>query len=203
MQSDPRWHSAAAERNCAPILHELQRLLPARGLMLEIASGTGQHAAHFAAALPDWRWQPSDEDSGALASVSAWCQGQANVLPPVRLDVRRDDWPGVPPVVDAMYCANLLHIAPWATAAALMRGAARQLARDGLLLLYGPFLVDGEAPAASNLAFDADLRSRNPAWGLRALTDVVAAASACGLVLRERVSMPANNLLLVFDREDR
>lgn len=203
MQADLRWHSAAAERNRAPILRELQRLLPAQGFMLEIASGTGQHAAHFAAALPGWRWQPSDDDAGALASIAAWCQGLANVLTPQRLDVCGTEWPGLPPVLDAIYCANLLHIAPWATAAALMQGASRRLTRDGVLLLYGPYLVDGEATAASNLAFDADLRSRNAAWGLRALTDVVRAASANGLVLHERVAMPSNNLLLVFHRESR
>ena len=192
-------NSPAAERNREPILAELRRLLPAQGLALEIASGTGQHAAHFAAALPAWRWQPSDGDANSLASIGAWCEGLANVLPPLRLDVLADTWPGVPARVDALFCANLLHISPWATCASLMRGAARHLSAHGCLLLYGPYVVDGEPTAPSNLAFDADLRARDPAWGLRRLADVVAQADAVGLHLGERVSMPANNLLLMFE----
>jgi hypothetical protein len=121
-------------------------------------------------------------------------------LPPLHVDVLADAWPGVPASVDALFCANLLHISPWATCAALMRGAARHLAAQGLLLLYGPYIVDGEPTASSNLAFDADLRARDAAWGLRRLADVAMQANAVGLCLRERVSMPANNLLLVFDR---
>ena len=201
MTDDPRRHSPAAERNQAPILAELQRLLPASGVLLEIASGTGQHAAHFAAALPGWRWQPSDGDARSLASIAAWCDGIANVLPPLQLDVRAAHWAGVPAEVDAIYCANLLHISPWATTPALMQGASRHLSAAGLLLLYGPYLVDGEATAPSNLAFDADLRGRDPAWGLRRLADVEREAQAAGLILRERVAMPANNLLLVFARQ--
>jgi hypothetical protein len=203
MNTDARKHSPAAERNRAPLLAELQRLLPPRGSALEIASGTGQHAACFAAALPAWRWQPSDGDPRSAASIAAWCEGLANVPPPLQLDVLANVWPGVPAHVDAIFCANLLHIAPWATCAALMRGAARHLSADGLLLLYGPYLVDGEATAPSNLAFDADLRARDPAWGLRRLGDVQRQAEAAGLNLRERVAMPANNLLLVFVRHDR
>jgi SAM-dependent methyltransferase len=200
MADDARRYSAAAERNRTPILAELQRLLPAQGRALEIASGTGQHAAHFAAALPGWRWLPTDGDPAALASVAAWCAGLANVLPAQLLDVGATTWPAAPASVDAIFCANLLHIAPWDNCAALMRGAARHLAPRGLLLLYGPFLVDAEATAASNLAFDADLRRRNPAWGLRRLADVLQQAAAAGLRLRERVAMPANNLLLVLER---
>jgi SAM-dependent methyltransferase len=192
--------SAAAERNRDPILAELQRLLPARGVALEIASGTGQHAAHFAAALPGWQWQPSDLDPVAVASIDAWCDGIANVCPALPLDVMEAAWPGVPASLDAIFCANLLHIAPWPTCAALMEGAARHLAAGGLLLLYGPYVVDGEPTAPSNLAFDADLRARNPAWGLRRLAQVVQQAEAAGLALRERVAMPANNLLLVLGR---
>lgn len=195
---DPRRHSAAAERNSAPILRELQRLLPERGMLLEIASGTGQHAAHCAPALAGWTWQPSEADDGARASIAAWCTGLATVRPPLTLDVRGDEWPAVPAAVDAIFCANLLHIAPWPVTEALLRGAARHLRPGGLLLVYGPFLVEGEAPAASNLAFDADLRARDPAWGLRQLHEVTRRAGSCGLVLRERVAMPANNLLLVF-----
>ncbi len=200
MQADSRRHSPAAERNRGPILGELLRLLPACGLALEIATGTGQHAAHFAAALPGWQWQPTDGDARSLPSIAAWCAGLPNVLPPLHLDVLAPAWAGAPAPVDLVFCANLLHIAPWATCAALMQGAARHLDEAGLLLLYGPYRVDGEPLAAGNVAFDADLRARDPAWGLRLLSDVVATAEAAGLALRERVAMPANNLLLVLAR---
>jgi SAM-dependent methyltransferase len=200
VDSGPRRHSPAAERNRGPILAELLRVLPAQGVALEIASGTGQHAAHFASALPAWRWQPTDLEPRNLASIGDWCRGIANVLPPLPLDVCTTTWHGAPAQADAIFCANLLHIAPWATCPALMQGAARHLAPQGLLLLYGPYRVDGEATAESNLAFDADLRSRDPAWGLRRLAEVEAEARAAGLALRERVAMPANNLLLVLAR---
>ncbi|MEO8805320.1 MAG: DUF938 domain-containing protein [Burkholderiaceae bacterium] len=199
-KTDPRQHSPAAERNRGPILAELQRLLPARGVALEIASGTGQHAAFFASGLPGWHWQPSDAEPRALASIAAWCAGSLNVLAPIALDVMSAEWPGAPQPADAVFCANMLHISPWATCAALMQGAARHLSPQGVLLLYGPYLVDGEPVAEGNRSFDADLRARNPAWGLRRLADVVTQADAVGLHLRERVSMPANNLLLVLGR---
>ena len=199
--TEARQHSPAAERNRGPILAELQRVLPAQGLMLEIASGTGQHAAHFAAALAGWQWQPSDGDERSLASISAWCAALGNVRPPLCLDVAATVWTDVPAEVDAMFCANLLHISPWATTPSLMQGAARHLAPHGLLLLYGPYLEDGLPTAPGNLAFDADLRARDPAWGLRRLADVRAQAEASGLHLRERVAMPANNLLLVLARQ--
>ncbi|MGZ3440499.1 MAG: DUF938 domain-containing protein [Polyangia bacterium] len=195
-----RRRSAAAERNRAPILAALQRWLPARGVALEIASGSGQHAAHFAAALPGWDWQPSDAEPEALASIDAWCAGLVNVRPALLLDVLQAAWHGVPARVDAIFCANMLHISPWATCAALMQSAARHLAADGVLLLYGPYLVDGEPTAPSNLAFDADLRARNAQWGLRRLADVTAEAEVAGLRLRGRETMPANNLLLVLTR---
>jgi hypothetical protein len=198
MQPDLRQRSSAAERNRSPILEVLQRVLPAQGLMLEIASGTGQHAAFFTAGLPGWRWLPSDGDAPSLDSIRGWCQGLPNVLPPLRLDVLAPHWEGVPAPVDAVFCANMLHISPWASCAALMAGAARHLSAQGLLLLYGPYLEDGVVTAAGNLAFDADLQARNPAWGLRRLADVLAQAEAVGLGLRERVAMPANNLLLVL-----
>ena len=199
MQPDARLHSAAAERNQAPIVAQLQRLLPAHGLLMEIASGTGQHAAHAAAAMPAWRWQPSDADDSALASIGAWCQGLPNVPPPLLLDVMAADWPAPKPV-DAIFNANMIHIAPWPVCAALMQGAARHLAAQGLLVLYGPFIVDGESTAASNLAFDGDLRRLNPAWGLRQLSDVLETARGAGLQLQAQISMPANNLMLSFGR---
>lgn len=200
MPAPPRRHSPAAERNRAPILAELQRRLAPSGLALEVASGSGQHAAHFAAGLPGWRWQPTEADPAARASIADWCAGLANVLPALPLDVLAPAWPGVPAGVDAMFCANLLHIAPWAATAGLMQGAARHLAPVGRLFLYGPFFVDGEPAAPGNLAFDADLRARDPAWGVRRLVDVVGEAQRAGLRLGERIAMPANNLLLVFDQ---
>ena len=199
MPNDPRLHSAAAERNRGPIVDQLQRLLPQSGLLLEIASGTGQHAAFAAASMPSWRWQPTETDGDALASIGAWCNGLPNVLPPVMLDVMAADWPAPKPV-DAIFSANMIHIAPWLVCRALMQGAARHLASQGLLLMYGPYIVNGEITAASNLAFDADLRRRNAAWGLRRLSEVLQEAQAAGLRLQERVAMPANNLLLVFVR---
>jgi hypothetical protein len=200
MNDSLRQHSGPAERNRAPILAELQRLLPVQGRALEIASGTGQHAAHFAAALPGWRWQPTDLDVQSLPSIEAWCQGIDNVLPPLQLDILAPSWAGVPPQVELIFCANMLHISPWATCAALMQGAARHLTPQGLLLTYGPYVLDGVPTAPSNQAFDTSLRARNPAWGLRRLDDVAAQARAAGLVLREQVAMPANNLLLVWAR---
>lgn len=168
--------------------------------MLEIASGTGQHAAACSAGLPGWRWLPSDAEAAALPSIAAWCEGLARVQPAIVLDVLAPAWPGVPATVDAIYCANMIHIAPWPCTAALMRGAARHLAPHGLLLTYGPYLEDEVPTAASNLGFDASLRERNPAWGLRRLADVAAEARAAGLALRERVALPANNLLLAWGR---
>lgn len=200
MTDDLRRHSPAAERNRAPILAELQRLLPAGGLLLEIASGTGQHAAYCSGGLQGWRWQPSEFDADSLPSISAWCEGLPHVLAPLQLDVVQPLWPGVPALVDAIYCANLLHIAPWACCAGLMRGAGQHLAPHGLLITYGPYLEDDVPTAPSNKAFDADLRARNPEWGLRRREDVALEAAQAGLVLRERVAMPANNLLLVWGR---
>ena len=197
-------HSPAAERNRGPILAALQRLLPARGRALEIASGTGQHVAFFAAGMPGWHWQPTEPDAAAFASIAAWCDaaGASNVAAPLRLDVRDDPWPVAAPW-DAVYSANLLHISPWGCCAALMRGAAASLAEDGWLLTYGPYLEDEVLTAPGNLAFDADLRARDPAWGLRRRAAVEAEAAAAGLGLHARVAMPANNLLLGFRRAAR
>jgi hypothetical protein len=197
---DRRRHSPAAERNGPPILATLQRLLPPSGVMLEIASGTGQHAAFLSEGLAGWQWQPSDFDAASLPSIAAWCEGLARVRPPIMLNVLDGDWAGVPAQVDALYCANMIHIAPWACTAGLMQGAARHLAPQGLLITYGPYLVDDETTAPSNLAFDADLRARNPGWGIRRLANVATEAAAAGLALRERLDMPANNKLIVWQR---
>jgi SAM-dependent methyltransferase len=196
--------STAAERNKQPILEALLRVLPGQGKALEIASGTGQHAAWFAAALPGWTWQPTEADASALPDIAA-CVAEAgvpNVLPPLQLDVTAPQWPAdaaeFDQAFDAIYCANMLHIAPWPTCSALMRGAARHLAPEGVLITYGPYLEDGVPTAPGNLAFDLSLRARNPAWGIRQLPEVKTEAQRAGLALRGRHTMPANNLLLVF-----
>jgi len=200
-QTDPRRYSPSAERNAPPILAELQRVLPATGLLLEVASGTGQHAAHCAPGLPGWHWQPTEHEADALPSIRAWCAGLECVRPPVQLDVLAWPWPReLPSGVDAVFCANMIHIAPWPCTAALMRGAAALLSPTGVLVTYGPYLEDGVPTSPGNLAFDADLRARDPAWGLRRVAEVAERAGDAGLVLRERVPMPANNLLLVWAR---
>lgn len=198
--ADSRRHSPAAERNGPPILAALQRCLPPSGLLLELASGSGQHAAFCAAGLPGWQWQPSEADPALLPSIRAWCAGLARVREPLLLDLLAPPPAELPARVDAIFCANLLHIAPWACAGALMRLAAARLATDGRLITYGPYIEAGLPTAPSNLAFDADLRARNPAWGLRTLEALRAEAAAAGLGLQQRLPMPANNLLLIWAR---
>ncbi len=190
--------SAAADRNKEPILAVLTRVLPDAATVLEIASGTGQHAAHFAAARPDWTWQPTDTDPQSLSQIASHTDSLPNVRPPLAVNVLAERWPESLDRFDAVYCANMLHIAEWAACAALMAGAARHLVPAGALVVYGPYLVDGEPTAPGNVAFDADLRRRNAAWGLRRLGDVVGVAAAAGLAFERRVDMPANNLMLVF-----
>lgn len=192
--------SAPADRNKEPILARLRDVLGERGTALEIASGTGQHAVWFAAALTGWTWQPTDFDAGMLPVIAERVAqaGLANVSPPHRLDVTKADWPALPRDFDAIYCANMLHIAPWAACQGLMAGARRHLKQGGQLVTYGPYFERGEVPAPSNLAFDENLRQRDPSWGIRFLDDVVAVAGSHGLVLSQRHAMPANNLLLVF-----
>jgi hypothetical protein len=194
-------HSAAADRNKEPILAHLRVILGARGAALEIASGTGQHAAWFAAALPGWTWQPSDADPAMLQAITGrivQC-GLDNLLPPLQLDVTASAWPRFAREFDAIYCANMLHIAPWEACTHLMAGAARHLRAGGQLITYGPYFERDVAPSPGNLAFDESLRSSDPAWGIRALDDVVAQAHRHGLALGQRHPMPANNLLLVFE----
>ena len=192
--------SAAAERNRAPILQVLQRVLPARARVLEVASGTGQHAQHFAAAGAGWAWQPTDADASMLAAIDARCAGLPGVAPALQLDVLASAWPLEAASLDAIYCANMLHISPWGTCAALMAGAARHLVPGGLLVIYGPFLVDGVPTSPGNTAFDADLRARDARWGLRTLAAVQREALGQGLALQEALPMPANNLTLVLRR---
>jgi SAM-dependent methyltransferase len=201
-QPDQRLSAPAAERNAAPILEVLQGVLPARGTVLEIASGTGQHAAyfaaHFTAGLPDLLWQPSDADPRARASIATWRAhtGLANLLAPLDLDVMREPWPIA--AADAIVCINMIHIAPWEATLALMQGAGTRLATSGVLVTYGPYRRGGAHTAPSNAAFDADLRARNPAWGVRDMEAVETLAEAAGLVCEARVPMPANNFSLVF-----
>jgi hypothetical protein len=197
---DARRHAPATARNREAILAVLKRVLPPAGVVLEIASGTGEHAAYFAPRCPALEWQPSDADPDNLASIAAWAAaaGAANIRPPLALDVGAADW-GVDGA-DAMLCVNMIHIAPWAATAALMAGAARLLPAGAPLCLYGPYKRAGRHTAPSNAAFDADLRRRDPAWGVRDLDDVARVADGRGLALAEVVEMPANNLSVVFRR---
>ena len=190
--------SPAAERNREPIVEALRPVLPERGLVLEIASGSGEHAVHFAGAFPKLLWQPSDAEPAALRSIEAWRaeSGLFNLLPPVSLDVRAGQWPV--PLADAILCINMVHISPWAATVGLMRGAGRLLEPESPLYLYGPYFQDGVETAPSNIAFDADLKARNPEWGLRQLEDVVSEGEAHGFRLEQVLPMPANNLSVVL-----
>jgi len=190
----------APERNKGPILEVLQRILPRRGRVLELASGSGQHVVFFAEHLPELTFLPSDLDESHLESIRAWIAHHAlpNVEPPQRLDVCAADY-GVGSV-DAIFGANLLHIAPWMCAEGVFAGARRHLLPGGVLALYGPFHVGGRPTAESNAAFDADLRRRDPRWGVRDVDAIGALAEEAGLVPRERVAMPANNQILIFDK---
>ena len=193
-------HAPATARNRQPILDVLRPRLPAEGLVLEIASGSGEHAVHFAAALPHLVFQPSDPDADALASIDDWAatSGLANVRPAVALDAEAPTWPVEQAA--SVLCCNMIHIAPWSAAAGLITGAARVLSPGGLLYLYGPYRRGGRHTAPSNEAFDRDLKQRNPAWGVRDLEAVTELAAARGLAAPEIVEMPANNLSLVFRR---
>ncbi len=188
----------AAARNVGPIGDVLADWLPHSGLVLEVASGTGEHAMTFAKRFPHLDWQPSDPDPEALASIAAWqAEGPANLKPPVQFDVCSPEWPVE--AVDAILCINMVHIAPWEASLGLLQGASRLLGGGGRLILYGPWLEEGVEPAPSNLAFDRDLRTRDPRWGLRLVEEFAALAEQCGLALEERQAMPANNLMLRFE----
>ena len=187
-------------RNAGPIADVLRDVLPERGLVLEIASGTGEHVLHFARAFPQLLWQPSDPEPAALRSIEAWrgAAGLFNLLPPVSLDVRAAEWPVA--AADAILCINMVHISPWAATAGLMRGAGRLLAAGAPLYLYGPYRRAEVETAPSNEAFDRDLKARNPEWGLRDLGEVAAEAERHGLALERVVPMPANNVSAIFRR---
>lgn len=191
-----RKHAPATLRNRMAIADVLRGVLPLSGTVLEVASGSGEHAAYFAGEFPALDWQPSDADAGALASIAAWCDGTANVAPPLMLDAVASVWPVAH--ADAIVCVNMAHISPWASTLGLLAGARRVLSADAPLVLYGPFRQAGVPLAQGNAAFDQSLRARNPAWGLRTVEHVSEAAS--DLALEQVIPMAADNLTLVFRR---
>ena len=190
----------AAGRNREPILGVLRDILPQPGLVLEIASGTGEHALWFSQVLPGLTWQPTDRDAEALSSIAAWRDrtGLPNLRPPLWLDATSDTWPIAR--ADAVVAINMIHIAPWTATVGLLAGAGRILTQGGLLFLYGPFREAGVHTADSNARFDADLQARDPSWGIRDLDEITALANLQGLMAPERFPMPANNLSVVFRR---
>lgn len=190
----------ATQRNREAITDVLREWLPAAGLVLEVASGTGEHVVHFAAAFPHLIWQPTDFDHAGLASIAAWAaeSGCPNILPPRQLDASAADWPVTR--ADAILCINMVHIAPWEASEGLFAGAARLLAPGALLYLYGPYRAAGVPTAESNEAFDASLKARNPAWGLRSVEQMHALAARTGFEPAGLVQMPANNISLFYKR---
>jgi hypothetical protein len=200
MTDGARQYSPACERNRDPILTQLRTYVAPGARVIEIASGTGMHAVHFAAELSGVTWQPTDPSEEAVASIRAWssdCEAPG-LLPPLRLDVCCEaDWPIQ--LYDVLFCANMIHIAPWSACLALFAGAGRCVAQHGRVVLYGPFRRSGFIEP-SNLAFDANLRERNSDWGVRERDDVAEVAARQGFVLRHDVEMPSNNRLLVFER---
>lgn len=199
-ESGARRSAPAALRNRAPIAAVLEEWVPERGLVLEIASGTGEHAVHFAERFPGLEWQPSDMHPDALASIRAWRAeaGLPNMREPLLIDASSSDWPIAE--ADAVLSINMVHISPWASALGLLDGAARLLSPGAPLILYGPWLKDDMATASSNMDFDADLKRRDPAWGLRRVEEFAAAADERGLRLIETRTMPANNMMLLLRR---
>ncbi len=219
--SDARQFAPATERNRQPILSAFQKVLPSSGNVLEVASGTGEHAVYFAAALPNFTWLPTDPDPVAIASIRAWQThtGVGNLLAPIQLDVTDPGWPQtataalpqtappqtapsqtVPPQTapQAIVAINMIHIAPWAATLGLLAGAHQLLPPGGLLYLYGPYQQQGQHTAPSNAAFDEMLRSRNPAWGVRDLGTVIAEAERQHLFCQQVIEMPANNLSVIL-----
>lgn len=194
---DDRRHADATLDNRDELLAVLARVLPPTGLVLEVAAGTGQHAAFFGPRLPGRTWQPTDADATALSSIAAWTkhEGATSVLPPLVLDATSDRWPVAR--ADAVVCVNMIHIAPWEACLGLLRGAARVLAPGGPLVLYGPYRVDG-AIAESNVSFDHWLRARDPRWGVREVANVEREALRHGLVAAERIPMQWDNLAVVL-----
>jgi SAM-dependent methyltransferase len=199
--SDDRRVAPHVARNAAAILEVLRGTLPERGLVLEVASGSGEHALHFARAFPRLLWQPSDPDPAALRSIEAWRAGEGlpNLLAAVELDAASAKWPV--DRADALLCINMVHISPWAATLGLLDGAARLLGPGAPLYVYGAYRREGLPTAPSNEAFDRSLKDRNPQWGLRKLEEVAAEAERRSLRLDRVIEMPANNLSLVFRRD--
>jgi hypothetical protein len=203
-----RRHAPATARNRDAILEVLRGVLPVAGTVLEIASGTGEHAAWLTPRLPGLTWQPSDRDDGNLASIAAWTTGAAEteddgrIRPPLRIDVTDETWAGADRIADlaAVVCINMIHIAPWVACEGLITGAARRLPAGGVLYLYGPYRRHGKHTAQSNADFDFALRQQDPAWGIRDVETVTALADIHGFDLTQVVDMPANNLSVVFRR---
>jgi len=196
-------HFAATQRNRAPILEVLRRVLPSPCTLLELASGSGEHATFFAQQLPQLTIQPTDIEQKHLDSIDAWVAGldlSARIRPAIHLDASDARWPVFDDRIDAVLCCNMIHIAPWVACLGVFRGAADVLAPSAPLLLYGPFRRRDVPTAPSNEAFDLDLKRRDPSWGVRHLDDVEAVATAAGFVLDEVIEMPANNLTVVFRR---
>jgi SAM-dependent methyltransferase len=197
-----RRFSPAVQRNRDPILAVLRTVLPSQGCVLELASGSGEHAVFFAPHFPNLTWQSSECHAELRASIEAW--QAANPLPnlpaPLALDVRQPDWGYPPASVVAVVCINLIHIAPWEVGLAVLQGSARVLQPDGILYLYGPYRRSGCHTAPSNATFDAQLKQQNPAWGVRDLEAVVGAAAEQGLVLDLLIPMPANNFSIILRR---
>ena len=194
-------HAPATLRNREPLLNVLREVLPERGRVLEIAAGSGEHAIYFAGAFPGIVWRPTDADPRCVASIDAWAAGEglANLRPAARLDVFADPCPtGADERLDAVICINMIHIAPWRACLGLMALSGASLKAGGALVLYGPFMMDGRHTAPSNAAFDADLKARDPRWGVRDIAGVAAEAAVHGLTLEKRIAMPANNFSLVF-----
>lgn len=199
--TDDRRSAPHVARNAEPIAEVLARILPARGLVLEIASGSGEHILHFAGLFSKLLWQPSDPEPAALRSIAAWRAeaGLFNLLEPVSLDARAAEWPVAE--ADAILCINMVHISPWAATVGLMRGAGRLLGEGAALYLYGAYRRESVETAPSNESFDEGLRGRNPEWGVRRLEDVVAEGEKNGLRLEAVTGMPANNLSVVFRKD--
>jgi hypothetical protein len=205
--SDDRQFAPATQRNREPILEVLQRTLPSTGTILEIASGTGEHAVFFAPQLPGRKWLPTDINYLSLVSISAWLKHSPsdNIYPPILLDVCANIWSieqekQYLDEITAIVSINMIHIAPWAACLGLMAGAGRILPENGILYLYGPFKQNGQHTAPSNAAFDEWLKSQNPEWGVRDLEEVIAVAKMQNLHWCETVSMPANNLSVIFQK---
>ena len=196
-------HAPATLRNREPILFVLRDVLPPAGTVLEIASGSGEHATYFAQQLAPLLWQPTDYSAEAVASIAAWRDAEDGhrPLPPRQLDVTASDW-GLSDVADlrALFCANMIHIAPWEAALGLLAGAGQLLPSSGTMVLYGPYKRDGAHTSDSNAEFDATLRSQDPSWGIRDLEEITTQAATNGLILNQTIQMPANNFILVFNK---